>query len=79
MQQFCGSIYTYSFIYKINPLIAYLHLLNPALFAVEAMRAAVLGQKEYLNFWICSSAIISLTIVFGYDAIRRFKKRIDFI
>jgi hypothetical protein len=41
------------------------------------MRAAVLGQTEYLNFWTCTLVLILLTIVSGIDAIRRFKKRID--
>ncbi len=79
IQMFCGSIYTWSFVYKISPIVAYLHFLNPALFAVEGMRAAVLGQNEYLNFWICTLILILLTIVFGIDAIRRFKKRIDYV
>lgn len=61
------------------PFFAWLSLLNPLVYPFEGMRAALLGQPGFLNYWICLAMIISFTLLFAILALWRFKKRLDCI
>ena len=40
--------------------LAIIDLVNPFMYAVEGMRAAVLGQAGFLNYWLCVSMLVLL-------------------
>ncbi len=62
---------------KISSTISYLFLINPVIFASEGVRAAVLGQQNYINFWICITVLTLWTFIFGFIASKRLQKRLD--
>jgi hypothetical protein len=77
MWYFGCAQFSWATLYKVNPLLAYLNLLNPMTFAMEGTRAAVFGQEGSLNFWYCFVMLwvfISLTLWIG---VKRLKKRLD--
>lgn len=59
------------------PLLSYVVLANPIMYALEGFRAAVLGQAGYLNFWLCVVILLAYTVVIGYWGVRRFMRRMD--
>ncbi len=77
MYSFGGWWYSWDAIYRISPAIGYAHFINPLLYVMEGMRAATLGQEGYLPFWFSFFALLLFTVVLGWDAIRRLKKRLD--
>jgi ABC-2 type transport system permease protein len=74
---FCGFFYTWKSAYELSPFLGYFHLINPLLYVLEGTKASVFGQAGYLNYWGCVFILILFTLIFGFDAIRRLKKRID--
>ncbi len=77
LYMFCGFFYTWKSAYELANWVGFLHLLNPLLYILEGTKAAVLGQKGYLSFWVCFTVLWAFTFFFAFDAIKRFKKRID--
>ena len=77
MYSFGGWWYSWIAVYGISPILGYLHLINPLLYVMEGMRAAVLGQEGYLPFWASFFALSGFTLFLAWDAIRRLKKRLD--
>jgi ABC-2 type transport system permease protein len=59
------------------PYISKLSLLNPMTYVMEGMRAAILGQEQFLNFWSCLLAVVIFTILIGLIGIRKLKQRLD--
>ena len=76
---FGGTQFSWQTIYNIAPYIGYLTLLDPLVYVMEGMRAAVLGQEGNLPFWLCVAVLWVLTVVFGWWAIKRLKTRLDFV
>ena len=76
---FGGANYSWEILYNIYPTLAIALFANPLLHAMEGMRAAVLGQQGYLNFWICLPSLLGFTFLFGWLGIVRLKKRLDFV
>ncbi|MCK4650684.1 ABC transporter permease [Candidatus Babeliales bacterium] len=74
-----GTFFPWYAVYKLSPKFAYLFLLNPVIYASEGMRVAILGQQNYINFWLCLSAMWFSVFIFGFFGIKRLKKRLDFI
>jgi ABC-type polysaccharide/polyol phosphate export permease len=74
---FCGYYYSWKAAYDLSPFVGYAHFLNPLLYVLEGTKAAFLGQSGFLPFWICFFALWVFVFIFRYDAIRRFKKRLD--
>jgi len=73
--------YWFSFFtgFKVFAYIACIALLNPLTYMCEGVRAAVMGQAEYLNFWLCLAVLIAYTIIFGWYAMRKLKRRLDLL
>ncbi|HLB40574.1 MAG TPA: ABC transporter permease [Candidatus Babeliales bacterium] len=74
-----GFQFSWSALHHVFPWLAYLNLLNPMLYITEALRVSLLGQADYLNFWLCLLAITScasLCFLVGY---RNLKRRLDFV
>jgi len=79
LYMFCGFFYTWKSAYELSHFVGYLHLINPLIYIVEGSKASILGQTGYLPFWNCFFILWVFIAVFGFDAVRRFKKRVDFV
>jgi ABC-type polysaccharide/polyol phosphate export permease len=79
LYMFCGFFYTWNSVYELSHFAGYLHLANPLIYILEATKASIFGQSGYLPFWWCFAALWAFIAVFAFDAIRRFKKRVDFV
>jgi ABC-type multidrug transport system permease subunit len=55
----------------------YINLINPVMFATEAIRSSVLKSDDYLPFWQSILVMIIFTIIFAFLGIRKLKKRLD--
>lgn len=70
---------SWAIIHKAAPTFAYLLLINPIVYMTEGIRAAMLGQEGFLNYWLCIGALLAFTVIFGTIAVLRFQKRLDCI
>ena len=75
----CGWTASWSVMNTIMPLIGKLLLLTPWVYAYEGSRAALLGQEEYLPFWICIAMLLAYTLLCTLHGLYRFRKRLDCI
>jgi ABC-type polysaccharide/polyol phosphate export permease len=74
-----GFQFSWFAFYQALPTLAFINLINPLVYITESIRAALIGQPDYLNFWICISAILicaGICFTFGFY---NLKKRLDFI
>jgi len=69
--------FTWKALYQAHPWLALINLLNPLVYIFEGTRAALIGQKEYLDFWFCCLALIAMTLIAGLFGIQKLKKRLD--
>lgn len=74
---FAGFQFSWLMMYKAIPWLGIFNLLNPLLYPMEAMRVAILGQKGYINFWICFLVILFSIFLFTFIGLKIFKKRLD--
>ncbi len=74
-----GFQFSWVALHKALPLIAYINLINPMIYITEAMRVALLGQTDYINFWLCLVAIMFFSIVCFIAGMRNLKRRLDFV
>jgi len=74
-----GFQFSWSVLYKVCPPLAYLNLLNPMTYVMEGMRAALLGQQEFLSVWLCILALIVFSMLSGWRATVKLKQRLDFV
>lgn len=71
--------YSWHTLKSVYPFLSYLSLLNPMIYAFEATRAAVLGQEGFINFWITFVMLWIFIVIFYSTAVRRFKRRLDYV
>jgi len=76
---FGGSNFSWNMIHNLSPIFSYSCLLNPLLYAMEGIRAAVLGQEGYISYWICSVMLTGFIILFSFLGIKNLKTRLDFV
>ncbi|MBP6869761.1 ABC transporter permease [Candidatus Babeliales bacterium] len=74
-----GFQFSWFSLYSVVPLIAWINLINPMIYVTEAMRVALLGQADYLNFWLCLATITIFSIIILLAGLRNLKKRLDFV
>jgi ABC-type polysaccharide/polyol phosphate export permease len=74
-----GFQFSWVALHKALPIVAYINLLNPMMYITEATRASLLGQTDYINFWICTIAIIIFSLACFVLGLRNLKKRLDFV
>ncbi len=74
---FGAYFYSWQAAYQLSPVVGYLSLLNPLVYVMEGMRAAILGQQGYLPFWFSFFMLFLFTILCGYKAVGRLKLRLD--
>ena len=72
-----GFQFTWELLYAKSPMCAYAILLNPFLYTMEGVRAAVLGQAGSLPMWVCFIVPVGLTFLFGTIGVRRILKKLD--
>jgi len=74
-----GSQFSWLTLHKFVPKVSYVALANPLIYAHEASRVAILGQKGYIPFWTCIGMLLLFTFLFGWLGIRKMKKRLDYV
>lgn len=74
---FGGYFYYWYSLFDISKFFGFLNLLNPVLYAMEGMRAALLANVKTINFWICFLALWIYTFFLGYFAIKTLKRKLD--
>ncbi len=73
-----GYQFTWATFVQKSPILAYLNLaLNPLVYCMEGVRAAVMGQEGYLPFWWCCAALVFFTTLVGAVGTVRMKRRLD--
>ncbi len=77
MYSFGGWMYAWHTAYQMSPILGYAHFINPLIYVMEGMRSAALGPEGFLPFWFSFFALLAFTAAFGFDAVRRLKKRLD--
>ncbi|MCL5875771.1 MAG: ABC transporter permease [Candidatus Dependentiae bacterium] len=74
-----GFQFSWMALHTILPTLAYIDLINPVIYATESTRAALLGQEGYLPFLLCCGALLLFSIICMWHALKRMKKRLDFV
>ncbi len=74
-----GFQFSWQVLHALWPKVAYVMLLNPVFYSMEGMRAALLGQEGFLPYWVCCVALSISIVLFSWLAIKRFRKRLDFV
>lgn len=74
------SQFAFDTLYKMNPIVAQIDLLNPVIYIMEGMRAAIFNENtQHLSFSICLVALCLFCIFFVLVSSWRLKKRLDFV
>lgn len=76
---FGGYQFSWSTLYATFPRIALITLLNPITYAFESMRAALLGQDNFLPFWVSSAMLMLFIIMFAIWGLTWLKRRLDYV
>lgn len=63
--------------FNIDKTIGYILLINPMTYVQEGIRAAALGQSGYISFWYSFFALWAFTVILGFHAVYKLKKRLD--
>lgn len=74
-----GFQFSWAVFYDKAPWLAYLNLLNPLTYIMEGTRSAILGSQNYLSFLLCVGMLILFIALCIFAAVRKFKKRLDFV
>jgi hypothetical protein len=75
-----GHMFPWHIAYQAIPkYCSYALLVNPFMFATESVRAALLGQKMFINFWAGLLSIYGFSLILLFLGWKRFVKRIDLL
>ena len=74
---FGAYFFPWSEVYNYNPTLGYVLLINPLIYAMEAIRSAGLGPSEYIPFWGSMLAMWGFIIFFTQHASYKLKKWLD--
>ncbi len=74
-----GFQFSWISLYHAVPIVAWINLINPMIYITEGTRAAILGQADYLNFWICMLMIVIFSALCLARGMQNLKKRLDFV
>ena len=77
MYMFGAFMYPWQTSYALSPIIGYASLVNPLVYVMEGMRAAMLGQAGSLPFWGSFGILSAFMLFFAWHAICRLLKRLD--
>ncbi len=71
--------FSWQALYSWSPFFAYVNLLNPMVYVMEGTRAAILGQQNFLNYWLCLIMTLFFSVFYAWWSIKKLKKRLDFV
>lgn len=74
---FGGSQFAWHTLHTVSPVLSYVSLCNPLLYAMEAARVAFFGQEGFLPFRTCLLMLVIFSTLFGYVGAKRLMKRLD--
>ena len=74
---FGAYMFPWTTAYKVAPWIGYALLINPMVYANEAMRSSVVGPEGFLPFTISIVALWCFTVFFALTSIQILKRRLD--
>lgn len=74
-----GFNFSWIALYRVTPSFACINLLNPLVYINEAVRVTLIGQAEYINFWLCLLALSLFSLLCLFMGFRNLKKRLDFV
>lgn len=77
MWMFGGYVYSWASAYALSPVVGYISLINPMMYVMEGMRAAALGQKGYLPFWMSLLMLWVFIFACAFHANKRLRKKLD--
>lgn len=73
----CGYSFSWQTLHTISPIMGKIMLLTPWIYAYEGTRVAILGQDQYLNYWLCLAMLVVFITLFTAHGLCLFKKRLD--
>jgi len=76
---FGGTQFSWFTLAKFSKTVSYICLTNPFIYVVEGLRVAILGQQNYLPFWICVLVSLASSIILSTIGIMRLRKKLDFV
>ncbi|OQA32825.1 MAG: ABC-2 type transporter [Candidatus Dependentiae bacterium ADurb.Bin331] len=74
-----GFQFSWTALHHVLPTVAFMILVNPIIYITESVRTAILGQENYINFWLCLSVLLLCTVGFFALGIRNLKKKLDYV
>ena len=74
-----GFQFSWATTHSISPMLSYVILLNPVIYATEGMRSIVLGQNDTIPFWICCTVLSVMIVCISFWSYKALKKRLDFV
>jgi len=74
-----GFQFSWEILHSKVPHVAWLNFFNPMMYIMEGMRAAILGQEGYLNFWLCAVMLCLFTALCSWRGIVLLQRRLDFV
>lgn len=76
---FGGFQFSWVAMAHVFPIFGYVLLANPVMLATEGLRAAMLGQAGYLNWWACCGGLVVVIIAAWLLTLRRMRKFLDYV
>ncbi len=74
-----GFAFSWKALYSVWPAVAWIDLINPMIYVTESTRVAILGQENFLNFWLCLVAIAFFSALCFVVGMRKLKRRLDYV
>jgi ABC-type polysaccharide/polyol phosphate export permease len=74
-----GFAFSWQALYNVWPALAWVDLANPMIYVTESTRVAILGQENFLNFWLCLVAITFFSVLCFVVGMSKIKKRLDYV
>jgi hypothetical protein len=74
-----GFAFSWKALYSVWPALAWIDLVNPMIYVTESTRVAILGQENFLNFWLCLVAITFFSVLCFVVGMSKIKKRLDYV
>jgi hypothetical protein len=74
-----GFAFSWGALYSVWPTLAWIDLVNPMIYVTESTRVAILGQEEFMNFWLCLLAITFFCAVCFAVGMHKIKRRLDYV
>ena len=69
--------FSWHMLYKVNPTLAYIDLLNPVTYLMEGIRSTIVTDQVLISYTTCTLMAIFFIIVSGYVGIYKLKKHLD--